>query len=732
MRRRRRLGNGVDVSEHEHVSDVSIIDNGDDNVICTATGNVGMERFRESLATAETLASSALSHDHCPQPQHQQGNSDHDQVSSLNEVSRGIFQRQHNYDGIEEGEGQQEDGGCECSCQCKSCMSVRGIATIEFRPDPLVLPNSNRRWNRRASLSDVSLTGLRRRRSHYSNDDLLHHSRISSFVSEEENYISETELKFKGEESFDEHIISVATRDLPDSLNLLRRTRAISALSNRLMAAPDEAACNEEVVRLLTLMFGVERVSFGMLTGSDHFLLKRVNVVKKNQNDLSSFELEVLESDYKRPLEGTAAGICARTLKEHYTPRTRDSNFATHKVFYRNGMNTVLISPILVNGGKCAGCIMLARDEEDGFKKPDRVLISDIGLLLGANIYAKRLLRAAEESKKRSREMLHSFIPPKVLAKIECYWDENSEEHKSRRDSVSGHTSPDSSQVSNTSDHRSSIVRSNSWYVEQSDWTEDEIGKAIQSNKRSDIKSKIQMIKNMNHLEDDTSHANHLLVSTSEMEFTPTTRALYAESVTNVCIVFTDIVGFSRIAMKITPTAVMDMLQDLFSRFDELCDVHGVMKLETIGDAYICATNLMEEEDDDGEQDAAIRALAMAKDMVIEATNVGIPSSDAKAPFETLQIRVGIHVGDVTCGVLGQRLPKFTTCGTAVNMAARMEQTSHPGRIRVTKAFHDLVGDAESGWMEKEVIPLKNMGQMETYLLNPTESRMSEGPDIII
>ena len=73
------------------------------------------------------------------------------------------------------------------------------------------------------------------------------------------------------------------------------------------------------------------------------------------------------------------------------------------------------------------------------------------------------------------------------------------------------------------------------------------------------------------------------------------------------------------------------------------------------------------EEEDDGVQDAAMRALAMAKDMIIESTNVKIPSSsnanESWTNLDTVQIRVGIHVGDVTCGVLGQRMPKFTTCG---------------------------------------------------------------------
>lgn len=52
-------------------------------------------------------------------------------------------------------------------------------------------------------------------------------------------------------------------------------------------------------------------------------------------------------------------------------------------------------------------------------------------------------------------------------------------------------------------------------------------------------------------------------------------------------------------------------------------------------------------------------------------------------------------------------------------MAARMEQTSKPSMIRATQDFHDLVGDAETNWSEKQSISLKNMGTVETYLLDP-------------
>lgn len=111
------------------------------------------------------------------------------------------------------------------------------------------------------------------------------------------------------------------------------------------------------------------------------------------------------------------------------------------------------------------------------------------------------------------------------------------------------------------------------------------------------------------------------------------------------------------------PIEVVDMLQNLFCRFDNLCDKHGVQKLETIGDAYICTAGLFV---DGNVNDAARNVLNLAKDMIRETRKVRLPRRETPSQdsFVSPQIRVGIHVGNVTCGVLGQRLPKFTVFGT--------------------------------------------------------------------
>ena len=378
-------------------------------------------------------------------------------------------------------------------------------------------------------------------------------------------YINQTERKFKGEEGGFDESVSVAVSALEhqqesdDIIRLLQRTRAVSALGNQLMEAPDEAACIEEVTRLLGVLLGVERVSFGMLTDSKHFLLKRVNIKKKGESengegDVScSSELEVLDSDTQRPLKGTAAGVCMATLKEHYTPNTGESIFATHKVVHLNGFNTVLVTPILVNGNKAAGCIILSRVKEDGFKKSDRVMISDIALLLGANIYSKRLLKEAHESKKRSREMLHSFIPPIVLDKIEQQLVKTPGEYRGGRSSVASIDSSMSDRSTNSSSlntcgrnntsnggggklrDRRRQTRSNSWYVAQMSWTEDDLGiKDITNKSPEGIQEKIQFLKDMNRGDDDSDDSNVGVRLTSlPMDLTTTARALYAENVQN-------------------------------------------------------------------------------------------------------------------------------------------------------------------------------------------------------
>jgi len=452
-------------------------------------------------------------------------------------------------------------------------------------------------------------------------------------VVSDEEWLSDDEAVGQAKE-FDEGVLSKITT-LEESQQLLRRTRAVSALASRLMTAPDEESCYELVSRLLVPIFEVDCCSFALLKDAENVIVKQITAKKKEHvliigDDNGSGGLV-------KALEGTAAGVCAKTLKQHYTPHTMISPFDSHKIIHSAGLNTVLVTPILVNGNKFVGCIIICMAKEDAFRKCDRILVNDVAAMLGANIYSKRMRQAAERSNTISREMLHSMIPAKVIQKIECFWDVRSEQYWRRRSSVCSASNSDSGSSSLSSSFAETA---------------------------KDVNDKISFLNSVERHTSDPD-ADGVIIG-NDIGLTSTPRALYAETVNNVCIIFLDIVGFSKFSMKLKPIQVMDMLHDLFGRYDALCDKHDVLKLETIGDAYVCATNLLKDKDKNPEDElmnakiAALHALEMSKDMVLQAESVIIPKS---YPRSSVQVRVGIHIGQVTCGVLGERLPKFTVLG---------------------------------------------------------------------
>lgn len=114
------------------------------------------------------------------------------------------------------------------------------------------------------------------------------------------------------------------------------------------------------------------------------------------------------------PLKQTAAALVMKTLEQYYCPRTRESPIPAQQDVHKLGLNTILVTPILVNGDRFAGCIMTYMVAEDAFSEVDRTLINNLATLLGASIYAKRLRVVTESSNRILREMLHSMIPAKV------------------------------------------------------------------------------------------------------------------------------------------------------------------------------------------------------------------------------------------------------------------------------------------------------------------------------
>ncbi|MEQ9373327.1 MAG: adenylate/guanylate cyclase domain-containing protein [Coleofasciculus chthonoplastes F3-SA18-01] len=178
-----------------------------------------------------------------------------------------------------------------------------------------------------------------------------------------------------------------------------------------------------------------------------------------------------------------------------------------------------------------------------------------------------------------------------------------------------------------------------------------------------------------------------------------------AENFDDVTILFADIVGFTPLSARLKPIELVNLLNQMFSTFDQLAERHGLEKIKTIGDAYMVVGGLPQPRGDHAEAIAQ-----MALDMQQAITQFQAEHS------ESLQIRIGINTGSVVAGVIGIRKFIYDLWGDAVNVASRMESSGEPGKIQVTETTYQRLRD-KFQFQERGAIAVKGRGEMTTYWL---------------
>ena len=174
----------------------------------------------------------------------------------------------------------------------------------------------------------------------------------------------------------------------------------------------------------------------------------------------------------------------------------------------------------------------------------------------------------------------------------------------------------------------------------------------------------------------------------------------YTEKAENCSILFADIVGFTALSEQLDAAELVQLLNQIFSQFDQLTIDHGVEKIKTIGDGYMAVCGIPTPKADHAE-----RVLALA-----------IAMQRAMKNFDGLSIRIGVNSGTVVAGIIGQTRIAFDLWGQAVNIASRMESNSENGRIQVTEETYELVKEHYS-FDAPRFIDVKGKGEMKVYLL---------------
>ncbi len=178
-----------------------------------------------------------------------------------------------------------------------------------------------------------------------------------------------------------------------------------------------------------------------------------------------------------------------------------------------------------------------------------------------------------------------------------------------------------------------------------------------------------------------------------------------ADQLSDVTILFSDLVGFTKLSSQLSAADLVHLLNKLFSEFDRLALSLGIEKIKTIGDAYMLVGGLPEPRADHAH---AVAEMALAMIGVVEQMKRDLPTP--------LQMRIGIHSGDVVAGVIGTHKFAYDIWGDAVNIASRMESHGMPNRIQVSAAtqrhLHKHFRLEPHG-----DIDVKGKGTMKTYFL---------------
>lgn len=178
-----------------------------------------------------------------------------------------------------------------------------------------------------------------------------------------------------------------------------------------------------------------------------------------------------------------------------------------------------------------------------------------------------------------------------------------------------------------------------------------------------------------------------------------------ADSFEEATVLFADIVNFTNLSSHISPTELVSMLNEIFSRFDRLLERYGLEKIKTIGDSYMVVGGLPLIRPDHAE---AVAEFALDMQQQIQEFNA--------ERGQSFSMRIGINTGPVVAGVIGLKKFIYDLWGDTVNIASRMESHGIPGAIQVSSATYERLKNKYL-FEERGTIDVKGKGEMTTYLL---------------
>ena len=187
--------------------------------------------------------------------------------------------------------------------------------------------------------------------------------------------------------------------------------------------------------------------------------------------------------------------------------------------------------------------------------------------------------------------------------------------------------------------------------------------------------------------------------------------------IASATVLFTDFVGFTRIAESMSPQEVVEELDKCFSYFDRVTEKYNLEKLKTIGDSFMCAGGIPEEN-----QTHAIDCCLAA--LEIQSFMNQMKALKEQAGFPYWELRLGMNTGSLVAGVVGEKKFAYDVWGDTVNTASRMESSGEKGKINVSRQTRDAAGQFFI-FEPRGRIVAKNKGELEMYFLTGIKPEFS-------
>jgi class 3 adenylate cyclase len=179
-----------------------------------------------------------------------------------------------------------------------------------------------------------------------------------------------------------------------------------------------------------------------------------------------------------------------------------------------------------------------------------------------------------------------------------------------------------------------------------------------------------------------------------------------------ICVMFMDIVNYTELANKFDSDIIFKLLHNIYNHFDNIIKKYNYLqKIETIGDAYMIVGDIYRTENNHKNviKEIILLGIEFIKNIKIIKTPDNVP----------LCIRIGINMGTVNVGILGNEIPRLCIVGNTVNIASRLQSTAEQDTIQTSKNIYEEIKEIDFGinieFIKKENVFLKNIGSVSTY-----------------